>query len=622
MSLMLLAIALAVLQEPPRYRALEVPPAEPATIAFRVRDEDTHAPLGDAEVRWIEVADSLRGDLPEVDLAQIDELIRDVPVLARSDALGMVRIPRWSHSLLVTARSGKRWGLQLAKAENLWGLSNGHSLPVDLRLDFDIDVQVIDVEGAEAPRVPVLLRESFASGNWEHPPVFTDTHGMAHLSHVGYALGGAYPLKDDKAVVAIGACLQPAVEKQLEPPWAPGSPILLQLPATGEVEVVAQERDGSPIERVESCSLALDAREQYDSSYLRAGQMVANGVVGNTTLFRHVGLNLELHAAVLRQALSREFEVVGRGPTKAGERVRITVQPGPELALVQGRVLDPQGKPRAGADLAVIWVDRPPREGWDPSIPPRSGRMSWRRDDMLETRYLSLRGATCVVTDAAGMLRLDTDPYEPWQGSAFQLLLEDEGTPRERGKAVLRDKPWPAGPHALGDIVLEPAPLVAAGQIVDAAGQPVAGVHVGVERWNQEPRIRAVSDSRGRFELRGFALDWKIGLQCQRPGYEFTSVKDLEPGAKNVRVVLPRVGGVRGRFKGSFGRETQVSWTETDRSVFRREASGGVYLEPDGSFVLDQIPAGHYSLAIGDRMLFARQIDVRAGEELDLGELK
>lgn len=194
---------------------------------------------------------------------------------------------------------------------------------------------------------------------------------------------------------------------------------------------------------------------------------------------------------------------------------------------------------------------------------------------------------------------------------------------------------------------------VIAGKVVDSKGEPIEGAQVtafpevegrgGMRAAFRSMRMRGFSreltDAGGRFELRGLEPG-KYSINATRsgsaaggfwsrmrrrwrrrgsPGAEDTSVV-ASTGAKTVRIVLPKNGGIRGKITFSRGGKNPTVYTV---GVSRRSRTP--FANADGSFELGDLPPGEYSLRIRGPDFNDKRVDgikVTAGDIADAGTIQ
>jgi RNA polymerase sigma factor (sigma-70 family) len=222
-------------------------------------------------------------------------------------------------------------------------------------------------------------------------------------------------------------------------------------------------------------------------------------------------------------------------PAKAGDAKTMTVS---------GRVVDPDGKPLAGAVVAVT-----ARQGlflcsWE-------GWAAYRNEVLGQG-----------VSDGDGRFRLEvprTDPNMTVRNLRAVATAEACGL----GWKALD----PNAEQAEVELRLSAAQPVR-GRLVGIQGEPVAGVTVHVVRVTRKPgtgereddaalrppealKLTATTDDKGEFVLRGFGPDVKLEMEIRDPRYERKDEWFVNPGdkkeAENLHLVLAPGRCVEGR---------------------------------------------------------------------------
>jgi RNA polymerase sigma factor (sigma-70 family) len=226
--------------------------------------------------------------------------------------------------------------------------------------------------------------------------------------------------------------------------------------------------------------------------------------------FALTGLTLQTEVRLKarhREALSAKVTVVRPDPA-APVTVRVSNDSG--LAL-SGRVLDPDGRPIAGADVAV-WT-RP----WN------------SRSIDGNARLVAVNGGVPVRTDAAGQFRTARQ-FDP--DGDYRVVVSAKGFQQE-------PSPWlavgDARPLAFPDVLLLRVRVVK-GRVLDRQGEPIAGVRM--LHVDNRKRVTATTDAAGFYRLEG-VVDAPGFLFAQKDGFRFHG--QLSPGrAGNAEVVLTR----------------------------------------------------------------------------------
>ena len=168
-----------------------------------------------------------------------------------------------------------------------------------------------------------------------------------------------------------------------------------------------------------------------------------------------------------------------------------------------------------------------------------------------------------------------------------------------------------------------------AGVVVDGSGQPVAGAFINASpssapAWQrageevavvvQEMPMDVRSGPDGRFTLSHLgaqAYDVSVRKEgYRRPGGEAVRVG---AGSSAVRIVLDRLGSIRGRLVGPTG-----------APITRFRVNGKLQTEPGGAFAVLFEKSGTEALAISapEMAPMLRSVPVRDGIDVDLGELR
>jgi RNA polymerase sigma factor (sigma-70 family) len=175
----------------------------------------------------------------------------------------------------------------------------------------------------------------------------------------------------------------------------------------------------------------------------------------------------------------------------------------PDRIVITGRVLDPDGKPVAGARVAVVAAPLPRPQTHDLTEPERNRVLRSARADAL--------GRFHVDFPRSSIGRWDVDLVVGAAGWALG------------GKLV-----EPSTTSADLTITLQPERILR-GRFIDLQGQPIAGVSVCVRQYNLLPYETGgeapawpgpvTTDGQGRFALRGTAPNGAIVLEATSDGH-------------------------------------------------------------------------------------------------------
>lgn len=294
---------------------------------------------------------------------------------------------------------------------------------------------------------------------------------------------------------------------------------------------------------------------------------------------------------------------VGR-PSLRPAQDSLLPRPGNGLELgVRMRVLGPDG-PCAGLKLTVSpysWTSG----GWSKPDP----------------------SSFAVRTDHIGFvlipLRLD-DASNP-------MLLALEEADASTLQAIVMVPGFPDGRWLeLGDVLLDALGPLVTGTVVDDAGQPIAAAKVDVvgqirpellpdpdsnrtdQSWEARTRRRmswsALSNAKGRFELRAPAFCSDLELRATAHGWPSAKPQICRGGSREVLIVMRRGGGLEGRVLLSpTMRREDVKLTIQSEPLPGEEQTGQP-LEPalsvDGAWSAKGLRPGKWKIGISDSRAF------------------
>jgi hypothetical protein len=392
-------------------------------------------------------------------------------------------------------------------------------------------VQIVDPADTKArPRLPVTFgRESGGRrDDDERFEVVEDpgNDGVATFGPVDVAID---PDEIDPILTAtleIPCLVRPMARARVS--QLPVSPTALELPPHGAYEIRLFEEDGRPSERRVVVDVSTNEFQQLHlpgphSGGWRAQYVNDKGIVRVDP----VGIGAEMRIEPESARGSRDSEIATKhlgdaGKVDALDRpgetrvVRLHMPPSSRERLsvtLKGRVIDPKGRPLAlhGIDLEIF--------------------------DALE-KAIFADTSKPALSDAAGAFESHLDLDVPPSRAAMLLVLDRGVSGSEidevfaAGTKEISDVArWRAGD--LGEVRLDPIPLLLSGGIVDQNGDSLPGLVVSMEcdgdllhgdatipswwRARFDPRGHRC-DGEGRFEIHGFAgkqswslLSWQVG---------------------------------------------------------------------------------------------------------------
>lgn len=143
-------------------------------------------------------------------------------------------------------------------------------------------------------------------------------------------------------------------------------------------------------------------------------------------------------------------------------------------------------------------------------------------------------------------------------------------------------------------LALAELPVAIQGRVLDDQGTPVAGAVVVVNAR------RVQSDAEGRYALRGLDLG-ETAITATKPGHARAYQPISYDGARrDVDLVLPRCGGIRGAVEGADGRPAPgvpvLAISRGDDDTYQPHE---VRADRDGGYLFEELPPGIYYLKAG-----------------------
>jgi len=398
--------------------------------------------------------------------------------------------------------------------------------------DRSLAIQVIDEGGAPVQGVLVALewrRPDYTVRAWtartEGPRGEALTGPLADVAGRGSTEGELYAtfgfLLDDRPRVAVDRHDPPA------------EPIRLVLPPTGSLAVHVSRGDGRPLHEEVQVRLRRAPRSPHPSSLLQLGtNRQKESSQQGVAFFSHVGLGLDLEIECWGPPDCESVSLRAPGPTLPGERLEVDlcfaeIRPG-----LTGRVLRPDGSPAACRELESLW-----------RVTPSSGRL----DEPSEYDEKEL------VTDELGRFHTFLTA-ESSDGDAIALFIRDEQDDGLQLECAC-ELPSVLGPgeRDLGDLILQPSPLIAAGRVVDERGEGLTSVGVCLMRREYEDETgedfywdllgwfhNDTTDESGAFEIRGELEEGEYALRASPSGFRRAEPLPFLPGSRDLLIRLGR----------------------------------------------------------------------------------
>jgi len=509
-----------------------------------------------------------------------------------TDEKGLAAVAQPKDWVRLLGRSGSLYGEQYQESG-----PDGQIVKLLLEPDGALRVRVADAGGKSQAGVPVGLRTRRENESEWLAHRTTDAEGRAVFAHVqriafrrqgsvAVELAPALPL-DDPPRIPVKLSALPAEEQ------------VLVLPATGSVTVRLLDPDRRPLTGAARVYLQETPEQRPEwldendfAPWPLQGARAVDAESGEAR-FSHVGLGLGLEIGVDFDGTGNYEVTRARGPERAGESAQIeAVQKVLRPSLVL-RVLLPDGQPLADARLDLLM---------------RTTSAEWSNFQEKSEK-----------SDGAGWLRstLDGDWVQERTDAqrSLEVHYEEPGTDVKLVGRLPGRAAWRAGPNELGDLKLEPLGMIAAGRVVDEAGQPIVGATVvlsrrlmrrGRESWRDDNSVMARSGPDGAFALTGFLPEGTFRLSARHPDYKPETLPWREKASDHVIVLK------RGRFlQGRVLLDTELAVSNLELRVVPAGTPVG-NVNPEAQGRLDRY--GQFSCGPGvservDLWIFDRQTD-------------
>jgi len=379
---------------------------------------------------------------------------------------------------------------------------------------------------------------------------------------------------------------------------AAGGPVLVRL-TTDSAPVAIRVREGARIEvaviaradggPIEGATVGLFGNARQSSSTNRAGNAELSGVLQGNQI---------LYAEAPGYARHKRLVTIASGQRGIQQRVELT-----RGVTIAGRVVDPNGKPVAGAQ--VIARD--------------AGELGLPTNRRIEAVVTDKEGRFTILALAAGSYRFVAQHTEHPPSSTEPTKLDGQ---TERSDIV---------------IVMEMGGLLA-GQATDARGHPVpwANIHIGPDPRDGGLRGRrarsrvVVAGEDGRFRVKGVARTALVAMASSETASSDLVAVDLRevPERDDVELVLSIQGVIAGVVVDESGEpiaEAQVAaiadfWA--GESLDRAQVTGGpafATTDGGGGFRITGLPDGAYQLravrdSLGNTAFLTKGTTARAGD--------
>lgn len=517
---------------------------------------------------------------------------------ARAEHTGSIDEGLAQFAQLLEREADGRWyaprgasGRLIARASGLWGMteiSRSSETPLFIVLEPEVEVRarVLDATGAAAPGVRVALRQFWNDESYfDHGATLSGADGVARLRHLRQLVGGDWDF-DARYAVAIDEPLLASVHVEIDVVRPPNETLELRLPATGSVQVELEAALPESWVALEVFDLDEVPDEVERERDFETWLPLEDGKVRFPCV--------EVGRQVLVWLRTGDFEapaddVLRRGPGAQGESVVLRLQAKLQGATFAGRALDEQGAPLVDMDFTADLYDV--RQNRREHVLRESGR-----------------------TESDGRFVFSTAD-DITSATQLELNLRDERNV-SLGGARVSFAPASAGATVeLGDVRLVATSVLAAGRVLDVAGQPVprawVELHEAVHRTRRDGSVRTswerrsspvIADDEGHFVVRGERKAASIGLRARSNGAS-SPLREFSAGASDVELRLEHSGAIAGRLQLPPGLSTDFVWLKAVRKTpavgdLAPQRDQWARLDTAGEFVARGLALGAYDIRV------------------------
>jgi len=312
--------------------------------------------------------------------------------------------------------------------------------------------------------------------------------------------------------------------------------------------------------------------------------------VGGETIFDNVGLKTELWVQAVGSDNSSSASAMPYGPTSEGEVVDVSLRLVPVRPVIVGQILNLEGKSVGRAKMNI--------------------KVEERRKDGVSY------GSTTFKCDE-GRFRHSLQRPSPKPDSQRVLVIryedDEQGT---RGEVRFDlNKTFPNGETDIGQLQLQPLPLVVSGQIVDAQGKGVENASWSIEKqfvdddgnpmdhWMDGRDLSGAADKEGYFKVFRYVDGGNYRIVADASGYS-DSRASFQIGQENFQIVLGGAQDISGQILVDEGISFEAMSLgishKSEQQVVRLGFSGspGGAIATDGSFTFPDRDTDTYEIRL------------------------
>ncbi|PCJ54234.1 MAG: hypothetical protein COA70_06270 [Planctomycetota bacterium] len=429
----------------------------------------------------------------------------------------------------------------------------------------------------------------------------TDEQGFAVFEGLGLKVS-----RSEKVILHVEAeiaTVQP-IRKSINWPELPTEVVELVTPPLGIAEILVLDSQDQPVKPIFEVVLEFESEEKRKSPF-DFSRDSKNGASTRTFLGVATFLHVEIGTSFKVTAVSPNEELSATalvdGLSHSGGKAVVTMSPVLSSPIVVGRIVNAQGMVGKYKTLEYFLTKN--------------------------NRYLRLAGFT---TKADGTFRLLLESKQALGGGlAIQFSLP--ATSRKPKRLATVDLSHIVGPgfYDLGDVVLDTAPILAQGRVINSVGNPIVGAEVtlefqddegielsedlGVSFWDTHVDVDEKTDESGEFTIRGAVHGRRFRVKAEhKSGLE--TVQNVVLGQIGIELRLGQARTVRGRVL--LDSEIDPTLLEivygTPFAESERPYSDSPWLDllgppqklgVDGSFVLPGLDSGQLTFVLRTNLL-------------------
>jgi carboxypeptidase family protein len=521
-------------------------------ISILVLDRETQSSVARADVYILDPKE-VKGTDALFEANGMAWLMHEYGQHYRTRANGEVRVARPSRGTMIFAEQGLRSGYQRVL------ILEDDSVKLEIMPMQPLEVEVIDSNGQRVADVPVIFGHESQGSFKELVTRHTSRIGKINFSDLFPLLASYTEIGPLMVELGIPVSMSHADDQQrtvLTDEILQRGKLTLTLPPVGQVRITVVDSLGKVLPMVGTIHLMPDEKVDGPRRIISRNRKTTNG----TAEFRFIGLGAPLKAEYYLQGRGHPTSVTLYGPATTGAWAEANIVYS-DRSFITGLVLDPEGHLLKNQSIQ-----------YDEKI-------------LLGGSAGSGYSSSRIPTDEQGRFRQELPNPSSERGIAKYLVtftFEVEGFGKCSAEWEM-PKDVPPGPYDLGEITLQPEPILSAGHIYSQAGTPIAhadvllATHSSLEtdphRWNSRPRLSTTSDQTGAFQLQGLPPGaTSFDLRISADGFD-TLTQEITPYSTGLEFHLTKAARLQGsiQFNESLQPKGITIWLLNDTQAFRAE---------------------------------------------------